>query len=201
MGNKIFVSYKYADDQVEQMQSSSFLNPTIVRDYVDIFETKVRYYSDDIFKGESDGDDLSSLDNNAIWEKLKDRIYDSSVTVVFLSPGMKEFGRRERDQWIPWEISYSLKEVKRRNRNGDPVASRTNAMIAVVLPDRNGSYSYLINNRRCCISGCQLINTDWMFVMLRENMFNRVNGYDRKCLNGLEIWNGGHSLYRSCQVG
>lgn len=86
MGKKIFVSYKYADDQVEELTSNG---TSTVRDYVDKFEKEVAL-SDDIFKGESDGEDLSMLSDDAIWEKLKNRIYDSSVTIVFISPGMKE---------------------------------------------------------------------------------------------------------------
>lgn len=53
LGNKIFVSYKYADDQVENLKSNK--NST-VRDYVDEFEDKLDS-SDDIYKGESDGKD------------------------------------------------------------------------------------------------------------------------------------------------
>ena len=114
MGKKIFISYKYADNQVENLVKGD--NST-VRDYVDKFEEKVDS-SDDIFKGESDDEDLSDLSDDTIWEKLKDRIYDSSVTNVLISPGMKETGKKDRDQWIPWEVSYSLKEtpgrIKRR---------------------------------------------------------------------------------------
>lgn len=110
MGKKIFVSYKFADNQVENL--SIYENST-VRDYVTKFE-EILDPSDNIYKGESDGEDLSNLSEATIWEKLKDRIYDSSVTIVFISPGMKESWKTERNQWIPWEISYSLKEVSRK---------------------------------------------------------------------------------------
>ena len=140
MGKKIFVSYKYADDFVENLEEE--VNST-VRDYVDLFEQKLDE-EDDIYKGESDGEDLSKLSEDIIWEKLKDRIYDSSVTIVFISPGMREIGTEDKEQWIPWEISYSLKETSRRNKNGESVTSHSNAMIAVVLPDANGSYTYYL---------------------------------------------------------
>ena len=102
MGKKIFVSYKFADNQVENL--SIYENST-VRDYVTKFE-EILDPSDNIYKGESDGEDLSNLSEATIWEKLKDRIYDSSVTIVFISPGMKESWKTERNQWIQWEISY-----------------------------------------------------------------------------------------------
>lgn len=140
MGRKIFVSYKYADNRVQNLRNA--INST-VRDYVDEFISKVNS-TDDIYKGEHDGEDLSNLDDNTIWEKLKDKIYDSSITILFISPGMKESCKEDRDQWIPWEISYSLKETSRRDKNGNSVTSHTNAMVAVVLPDENGSYSYYL---------------------------------------------------------
>ena len=146
MGRKIFVSYKYADHQVENLDAWS---NSSVRDYVTEFEN-ILEDSDDIYKGEGDDEDLSDLDEETIWSKLKDRIYDSSVTVVFISPGMKESYKKDKDQWIPWEISYSLKETSRKNKNGTPVTSKTNAMVAVVLPDTNGSYSYYLEEHSCC---------------------------------------------------
>lgn len=187
MGKKIFVSYKYADDQVENFVW--YTNAT-VRDYVDKFEEKVDS-SDDIYKGESDDEDLSSLEEDTIWEKLKDRIYDSSVTIVFLSPGMKESWKTERDQWIPWEVSYSLKETSRNNKNGDSVTSHSNAMLAVVLPDSNGSYSWYLESRTCCDSKCTTHHTDKLFTIIRKNKFNRSkNASKRTCDNKETIWTG-----------
>lgn len=187
MGKKIFVSYKYADDRVANLVSGE--NST-VRDYVDAFEDLLDS-SDDIYKGEKDGEDLSDLSDDTIWEKLKDRIYDSSVTVVFISPGMKETDKKDRDQWIPWEVSYSLKETSRKNKNGDSITSHSNAMIAVVVPDENGSYTYYLQPNTCCTSGCTTHHRDILFEIIKMNKFNRIaNESKRTCGQDSVVWTG-----------
>lgn len=193
MGKKIFVSYKYADSQVENL--TIYENST-VRDYVTKFE-EILDPSDNIYKGESEGEDLSSLSEETIWKKLKDRIYDSSVTVVFISPGMKESWKAEKDQWIPWEISYSLKEVSRKNKNGDAVTSRSNAMVAVVLPDIYGSYSYYLESKNCCESGCTTHHTDKLFSIIRKNKFNLKDANKKTCDTGSTIWYGEFSYIKA----
>ena len=187
MGKKIFVSYKYADDQVENLTLGE--NST-VRDYIDKFEEKLDS-SDNIYKGESQGEDLSDLSDDTIWEKLKNRIYDSSVTIVFISPGMRETWKKDRDQWIPWEVSYSLKETSRKNKNGDSVTSHSNAMLAVVIPDENGSYSYYLEAKNCCSGGCTMHHTNRLFEIIKKNKFNRIkNASKRTCDNNDTILSG-----------
>ena len=168
MGHKIFVSYKYADDQVANLSGQS--NST-VRDYVDELEN---YFdsSSHIYKGESSGEDLSQLEEETIWSKLRDRIFDSTMTIVFISPGMKVSGVKEKDQWIPWEVSFSLRTTKRKDQNGDNYTSNPNAMLAVVLPDANCSYNYFLEKKTCCTSGCTTHHTNNTFAIIRQNMFN-----------------------------
>ena len=186
MGRKIFVSYKFADDQVENLEWGS--NST-VRDYVTMFENMIDS-TDHIYKGESDGEDLSALSEDTIWQKLRDRIYDSSITIVFISLGMRESWKRDKDQWIPWEVSYSLKETSRKNKNGDSITSKTNAMIAVVLPDTTGSYSYYLEHRTCCANQCTTHHTEKLFQIIRDNKFNRKSASKRACNIGETIWYG-----------
>lgn len=142
-GYKIFVSYKYRDNNVAPLQDSylEYICPTTVRDYVNVLESYFDKYTNNIYKGESDDTDLSDYDEYTIWSLLKDRIFDSSITIVLISPNIRERYRSERSQWIPWEISFSLKETTRNDRT-----SHSNAILAVVLPDRNYDYSYCFEN-------------------------------------------------------
>lgn len=183
MGKKIFISYKYADSEVEALPGHYF--GTTVRDYVDLLETYFDRYSDHIYKGESDNEDLSYLNDDQIWEKLKDRIYDSSLTIVMISPNMRESWKSDRSQWIPWEIAFSLRETTRQDRT-----SHCNAMLAVVLPDRNGSYDYYLTRKSC---GSTTHNTNFLFGILRRNKFNIKNPDIRYCSEC-----GGQHYYGSC---
>ena len=113
MGHKIFVSYKYNDTNVENL--SYLLGTTAVHDYVDYIQNRI-LNGDDIYKGEKSDEDISNWSDNAIWEHLKNKIYDSTLTIVLISPNMKEPRRWQTSQWIPWEISYSVKEMPRNGR-------------------------------------------------------------------------------------
>lgn len=195
MGHKIFVSYKYADDSVHNLKLGE---SSTVRNYIDEFEAKLDE-SDDIYKGESDGENLSELSEEAIWQKLKDRIYDSSLSIVFISPNMKEKGKTDKEQWIPWEVSYSLKEISRKNKNGDPITSRINAMIAVVLPDGNNSYSYYLEAKNCCTSKCTMHHTNKLFDIIRKNKFNYKNPDKKECDTKDTIWYGECSYIKAAK--
>ena len=193
MGHKIFVSYKFADDQVKNLNGQQ--NST-VRDYVDELEN---YFdnSSHIYKGEPSGEDLSELPEETIWFKLRDRIFDSTMTIIFISPGMKESWKAEKDQWIPWEVSFSLRTTTCKNQNGDTYTSNPNAMLAVVLPDTNGSYDYFLEKKSCCSEGCLMHHTNNTFSIIRQNMFNLKSADTRVCDSGSTIWHGECSYIRS----
>lgn len=134
MGRKIFVSYKYTDYDVKTIPNVT--QPTWPCDYVDYIKKHV-LSSDDIYKGENSNEDISSWSEDAIWNHLKDKIFDSTITIVLISPNMNEPHKSQRSQWIPWEISFSLRETTRNNRT-----SHNNAILAVILPNKSGSYDY-----------------------------------------------------------
>ena len=96
---------------------------------------------------------------------------------------MKELYTPEKDQWIPWEISYSLREVPRADR-----VSRANALLGVVLPDVNGSCEYVITNRACCPSGCIYLNRTNLFAIIQDNTFNRKRPPQHTCNIQDTIW-------------
>ena len=168
MGHKIFVSYKYGDDNVKSLDGNT---KTKARDYVTKLD-EILSEAHHVYKGEDDDEDLSGYGDDYIWEKLKDKIYDSTLTIVLISPNMKEVAKKERDQWIPWEISYSLKEQHRKNSDGQEVLSNTNAMIAVVLPDSANSYEYYLHDCNKCWTQCREHKTEKLFSILENNMFN-----------------------------
>ena len=80
MGRKIFVSYKYADGNVYTVPYISDYQPK-VRDYVTWLEKKFIDRTEHIYKGEHDNEDLSDKSDEYIWANLKDKIYDSTITI------------------------------------------------------------------------------------------------------------------------
>lgn len=152
MGRKVFVSYKYKDSDVQILPD--VMQPTWPCDYVDYIQKRV-LFEDDIYKGEKSDEDISNWSEDDIWEHLKEKIYDSTITILLISPNIKEPMKWQRSQWIPWEISYSVRETTRNNRT-----SHRNALLAVILPNKAGRYDYF--------------DVDDVFPILKSNI---ENGY------------------------
>ncbi len=162
-GKKVFVSYKHSDSDVLMLPN---IFNTTARDYVNLIQEMFEE-TPHIYKGEEDDNDLSKFKDSTIESKLRNKIYDSTVTIVLISKNMWDKSLPEDDQWIPWEISYSLKEYKREGR-----ASLSNALLAVVLPDKTGSYEYYIQDDTCPTCKCRSLSIYKLFRMLNKNMFN-----------------------------
>lgn len=187
MARKVFVSYKYADEKVAKLQDAYYeevngrsqwnFRPTRVRDFVDKLQEKIG--NDNINLGERDGESLEDFSDQQIETHLKKRIRQCSVTIVMISKGMKVSTETENKQWIPWEVSYSLRVV--------PTGGNTkqmNALLGVVLPDETGTYDWYYRENPNCNSVTHL--NSQLFKILRDNMFNILEKEFREC-NGTKI--------------
>lgn len=106
MAHKTFISYKYSEAQ-------------------DLRDRIIKALGDDAsyYQGEtSDSPDLTDTSTENIKKNLKDMMYDTSVTIVIISPHIKE------SKWIDWEIEYCLKNITRKNRT-----SHTNGVVGVIM--------------------------------------------------------------------
>ncbi len=107
-GHQIFISYKFSDTNVQQNLNSDLFEKSerpfgsrTPRDYVNVLQTYIENHSPHYYKGEEDGESLQGKTDEYIWEHLKDLIFDSTLTIVLISPSMKT-SEPEREQRIPW---------------------------------------------------------------------------------------------------
>lgn len=184
MGRKVFISYKYADTQVQDLgiyeDSGWGLKqkvPTKVRHYVDKLQEEIG--KDNIDLGEKDGESLAEFSDTTIETELKGKIRQCSITIVLLSKGMKT-DDPEKEQWIPWEVSYSLRTV-----SNDNYSKQMNAILGVVLPDEMGSYDWYYKSDLDC--NCTTHYTSKLFKILRDNSFNIKDKQVRQC-DGIYIY-------------
>ena len=189
-GYKVFISYKYKDSSVWQLpdRKDVELGRTTARNYVDIIQ---EYFEDSshINKGEKDGEDLSDFKEDTIASKLRDKIYDSRVTIVLISPNMRNMIEDEDDQWIPWEIRYSLREPTRGGRT-----SHRNALLGVVLPDVYAHYSYAVRDNHCGTCSCVNYPLTNSFSILKELVLNRKTpNLKEDCIYSKRIFQYPHS--------
>lgn len=187
MGRKIFVSYKYKDEKVAKLQDAFYeevdnilqwnYRNTRVRDYVDNLQDKIG--RDNINLGEKDGESLEDFSDGQIETSLKQRIRQCSITIVLISKGMKETLKSEKEQWIPWEISYSLRVVPSGMNT-----KQMNAVLGIVLPDETGNYNWYYTSNPNCNSITH--HTGQLFKILKDNIFNILEKEFREC-NGTII--------------
>lgn len=174
MARKIFVSYKYGDSLVQDLNLYDKYwrsIKTTARHYVDALQEKIG--RDHINLGEKDGESLADFSDTTIETSLKKKIAQCSVTIVLISKGMKS-NEAEKEQWIPWEISYSLRTVPSGGNT-----KQMNAVLGVVLPDETGSYDwYYVKNSNC---NSVLHQTAKLFKILRDNIFNIKEKNFREC--------------------
>lgn len=206
--SKIFITYKYGDDQVYQgfLDQKYWAEETNEQTGITTKETKAtgRAYvnfleeiigKENVLKGEKQDESLKGKSEDQIWEVLKPRVHDSSVTLVVISPSMKVTTEPEQEQWMPNEIRYSLWEVSRGEKT-----STSNALLGVILPDITGGYGYIYEKNNCQHCGhIKVLNkkdNTYLFNILKGNIFNRNNDNGNACQGiycGSSIYDGDHS--------
>ena len=146
MARKTFISYKYSEAQT-------------VRDGILVaLGADTTYY-----EGETaDSPDLTDTSTENIKKTLTDMMYDTSVTIVVVSPNITQ------SKWVDWEIEYSLKEITRKGRT-----SRTNGVIGVIQ-EVNGGYDWLVSTTRKN-DGCTVRNIadTKLYPIITGNRYNR----------------------------
>ena len=146
MSHKTFISYKYSE--ARNLRNS----------IIDALGDDAIYYQGET----SSSPDLSDTSTENIKKNLTDMMYDTSVTIVIISPNMKN------SNWIDWEIEYSLKNITRQGRT-----SHTNGVVGVIMKF-NGGYSWLkttsTNGDGCTSSS---YDESKVYSIINNNRFNQ----------------------------
>ena len=145
MARKTFISYKYSEAQ-------------------DLRDTILEALGEDAtyYQGEtSDSPDLTDTTTENIKNNLKDMIYGTSVTIVVISPNLKD------SNWIDWEIEYSLKEITREDKT-----SRTNGVVGVIMKC-TGGYDWIVGESSYD-DGCKprTIDRSKLYEIINNNRLN-----------------------------
>ena len=162
MARKVFVSFRYSDG-VEYKD-----------ELCDIFDSSTEIIN------RSEDEDRSKMSEDTIQRYLYDKLKDTSVTIVLLTPRalqhQKDFWGNY-DDWMYDEIRYSLE---------DRVNNRTNGLIAVCTPEAQDS---LVSKTLHCCPVCRETKEVRRIVdidnLARKNMMNIKNAYKKNPCDNL----------------
>ena len=145
MARKTFISYKYSEAQDLRNRILCALGDDAV------------YYQGET----SDSPDLTDRSTEAIKRSIRDMMYDTSVTIVIVSPNFAQ------SKWIDWEIQYCLSEFARRGRT-----SQTNGVVGVIQ-NHSGDCRWLVSYETRP-DGCQArsIDPSRLYPIINNNRFN-----------------------------
>ncbi|SLK07556.1 MULTISPECIES: TIR domain-containing protein [unclassified Paenibacillus] len=146
MARKTFVSYKYSEAKRTRDR------------IVEALGDDARFY-----QGETSASpDLTDRKTDTIRNHLKEMIFDTSVTIVVISPNIK------LSKWIDWELEYSLKNITREDRT-----SGSNGIVGVIQ-EINGSTNW-IEKYITTSDGCRYryLDKDLLYEIINKNRYNR----------------------------
>ncbi|MBP7359776.1 MAG: TIR domain-containing protein [Prevotella sp.] len=147
MAHKTFISYKFSE--------ATELRDRIIKAMGDA----AQYYQGET----SDSPDLTDTTTENIKRVLRDMMYDTSVTIVIISPKIKS------SKWIDWELQYSLSKHTRSGRE-----SQTNGVVAVIQKV-NGSYNWFHYTKKNKDGHeVSMYITDLVYDIINNNRFNQT---------------------------
>ena len=106
---------------------------------------------------------MTDFTTATIKNHLKDMIYNTSVTILIISPHMKE------SNWISWELEYALKNQKR----GD-IYSHSNGIVGVIANQWDNGAWFKQNEYRI---GNRLIQHSCLPDIVVKNRMNKKNRF------------------------
>ena len=162
MATKVFISFRFSDGK------------EIKDELVDLFDesTEVINSSEDV--------DRSQMSEDTIQDYLYEKLKDTSVTIVLLTPKAVDYSKNlwgEYDDWLYDELRYSL-EDRKNNRTNGVVAIYTNDAKDKLISESTHSCSQCQETQSCR----SLKNFD---NLVRKNMVNIKNSYKKNPCDNL----------------
>lgn len=162
MATKVFISFRFIDGK------------EIKDELVDLFDESTEVIN------RSEDTDRSQMSEDTIQEYLYEKLKDTSVTIVLLTPKAVDYNKNfwgEYDDWLYDELRYSLEDRKN---------SRTNGVVAVYTDDAK---DMILESSSHYCSHCQQTKscrTLKLFDNLaRKNMLNIKPDYKKNPCNNL----------------
>ena len=162
MATKVFISFRFSDGK------------KIKDELVDLFDESTEIIN------RSEDTDRSQMSEETIQDYLYEKLKDTSVTIVLLTPKAVDYSKNlwgEYDDWLYDELRYSL-EDRKNNRTNGVVAIYTNDAKDKLISESTHSCSQCQETQSCR----SLKNFD---NLVRKNMVNIKNSYKKNPCDNL----------------
>ena len=172
MATKVFISFRFSDGK------------EIKDELVDLFDesTEVINRSEDV--------DRSQMSEDTIQEYLYEKLKDTSVTIVLLTPEAVSYRKNwigNYDDWLYDELRYSLEDRKNNRTNGG-VAVYTDDAKDMILESSSHYCSHCQETKSCR-------TLKFFDNLARKNMLNIKQSYKKNLCN--DLYDDSHDSYIS----
>lgn len=152
MARRVFVSFRFSDGVLYKKKLD------------ELFGSSVEVIN------RSEDTDRSNMSEDTIRNYLYEKLSDTSITIILLTPNALDYERDiygRIDDWTYDEVRYSLE---------DRSSNRTNGLVAVYVPEAE---DLLLSRHGCtkCGKGCEITGIPDREHLFRKNMMNVKRAY------------------------